>query len=279
MSETQTITLPIRVGNWIESPPIRNFIIVLIAINAITLGMETSPKIMAQYSGLLHIADRTILSIFVVEIALKMYAYRSRFFTNGWNVFDFIVVGIALLPSIEIFSVFRILRVLRVLRLISMIPQLRLVVDALLQAIPGISSIFALLIVLYYIFAVIATKIFGPNFPQWFGDIGSSMYTLFQIMTLESWSMGIVRPVMEAYPYAWLFFIPFILVATFTMLNLFIAIIVNSMQTLHDQEQQRINEKIEEIAQSETELLEAEIRQLRIEIQELKTLLTHKASS
>jgi voltage-gated sodium channel len=121
-------------------------------------------------------------------------------------------------------------------------------VESLLHAIPGIASITGLLALLYYVFAVMATGLFGAAHPAWFGTIGKSMYTLFQIMTLESWSMGIARPVMETPPSAWPFFIPFILIATFTILNLFIAIIVNSMQTMHDrtrmQEQAAIEDSV-----------------------------------
>jgi len=273
---TQTVAFAVRVGNWVDSPPVRNFIIGLIVINAITLGMETSPRIMDSYGSILYWIDRVILSIFVVEIVLKLYAHRVRFFASGWNVFDFLVVAISLLPATEIFSVFRSLRVLRVLRLISMIPQLRLVVSALLQAIPGISSIFGLLAVLYYVFAVIATKLFGSAFPDWFGNLGLSMYTLFQVMTLESWSMGIVRPIMQVYPYAWIFFVIFILIATFTMLNLFIAIIVNSMQSLHESEQRKICSEIDQATHEETRVLEREILELRSEILELKLLLLER---
>ncbi|MCU0836885.1 MAG: ion transporter, partial [Chromatiaceae bacterium] len=215
-----------RVGVWIESRPIQRILIALILINAVTLGLETSPTVMAQAGELLIAIDRAILAVFVVEIALKLYAQGLAFFRRGWNVFDFVVVGIALIPASGPLAVLRALRVLRVLRLISMVPQLRFVVEALLKAVPGISSIALLMLVLYYVFAVMATGLFGAQFPDWFGSVGASLYTLFQVMTLESWSMGIVRPVMEVYPYAWVFFIPFILLSTFTMLNLFIGIIV-----------------------------------------------------
>jgi voltage-gated sodium channel len=265
-----------QLGNWIESKPVQSFIVSLIVINAIILGMETEPSIMQQYGKLLLSIDAVILAVFVVEISIKMYAFRLGFFKSAWNVFDFIVVGIALIPSSGPLAVLRALRVLRVLRLISMLPQLRLVVEALLKAIPGISSVFALMIILFYVFAVMATTMFGTHFPDWFGDIGKSMYTLFQIMTLESWSMGIVRPVMETYPYAWLFFVPFILIATFTMLNLFIGIIVNTMQTIHEQHTQREVAAVEAVVHADAGQINEQIRNLQDEIRALRLSLEEK---
>lgn len=209
-----------RAGAWIESEGIQRLITALILINAVTLGMETSPSLMAQFGAVLMFVDRLILTIFVIEIATKLVAQGLGFFRNPWNLFDFLVVGIALVPASGPLAVLRALRVLRVLRLISVVPRLRFVVEALLHAVPGISSIALLMLILFYVFGVMATGLFGAQFPDWFGGIDRSMYTLFQVMTLESWSMGIVRPLMERYPYAWLFFIPFILIATFTILNL-----------------------------------------------------------
>ncbi|MCW8963849.1 MAG: ion transporter [Gammaproteobacteria bacterium] len=262
-----------KAGNWIESTPIQAFIIFLIVINAVILGMETAPQIMATHGDLLLMVDAIILGVFVIEILIKLFAFRLGFFNNAWNVFDFIVVGIALVPASGPLAVLRALRVLRVLRLISMLPQLRLVVEALLKAIPGISSVFALMSILFYVFSVMATTMFGKDFPTWFGSIGDSMYTLFQIMTLESWSMGIVRPVMEQHPYAWAFFVPFILIATFTMLNLFIGIIVNTMQTIH--EQHSINEihAVEAVVHADSDKLNQQLQKLEHEILGLRTLL------
>jgi voltage-gated sodium channel len=262
-----------RVGAWIESGPIQRIIIGLIVVNAVTLGLETSPTAMARAGDILIAIDRAILAVFVVEIGLKLYAKGLAFFRAPWNVFDFLVVGIALIPASGPLAVFRVLRVLRVLRLISMVPQLRFVVEALLKAVPGIASIALLMLVLYYAFAVMATGFFGAQYPDWFGSVGASMYTLFQIMTLESWSMGIVRPVMETFPYAWAFFIPFILLATFTMLNLFIGIIVNTMQALHEATHIREQEHIEQVVHEDTASVAEEVRALRREIAQLRSAL------
>lgn len=265
-----------KAANWIESTPIQGFIITLIVINAIILGMETAPQLMAQYGKWLLTIDAIILGVFVIEILIKMFAYRLGFFKSAWNVFDFIVVGIALVPASGPLAVLRALRVLRVLRLISMLPQLRLVVEALLKAIPGISSVFALMLILFYVFAVMATTLFGEQFPQWFGNLGHSMYTLFQIMTLESWSMGIVRPVMEQHPHAWAFFVPFILIATFTMLNLFIGIIVNTMQTIHEQHSIKEIHAMEAVVHEDAGQISEQIRLLQDEIASLRSLLQEK---
>ncbi len=267
-----------RLCAWVESSRIQHAILVLIVINAITLGMETSAYMMARFGDLLHLLDKAILTVFVVEITIKLLARRLRFFLEPWNVFDFIVVGIALVPASGPLAVLRTLRVLRVLRLISLVPRMRLVVESLLHAVPGIASIAGLMLILFYVAAVMATGLFGGAFPQWFGSIGESMYTLFQIMTLESWSMGIVRPVMESFPYAWIFFVPFILLATFTMLNLFIAIIVNTMQEMHHREVQQEQEAIEEAVHTDTGTVLAEISALRMEVAGLRQLLEQEKS-
>jgi voltage-gated sodium channel len=225
-----------RLGAWIESAPVRNFIIGVILFNAVILGLETSEEAMAAAGGTILLLDRICLAIFTVEIGLKLVAWGPRFFRSGWNWFDFVIVGIALVPATQGFSVLRALRILRVLRLITAAPRLRRVVEGFVTALPGMGSVFLLMAIIFYIGAVMATKLFGTTFPDWFGDLGLSAYSLFQIMTLESWSMGIVRPVMEVYPYAWAFFVPFIMVTTFAVVNLLVGLIVNSMQDAHAEE-------------------------------------------
>ena len=226
-----------RVQEIVERPVVQNVIIGVILFNAITLGLETSKAVMGSSFGpLVTILDTLCLTIFVVELLAKLFAYCLRFFTNGWNLFDFVIVGISLVPGAAAFSVLRALRILRVLRVISVAPRLRRVVEGFVTALPGMGSVFLLMAVIFYIGSVMATKLFGDSFPDWFGSLGLSAYTLFQIMTLESWSMGIVRPVMAAYPYAWLFFVPFILLTTFAVVNLLVGLIVNSMQDAHHEE-------------------------------------------
>ena len=221
-----------RLAAFIESQRVQYFITAVIIINGIILGLETSQSVMAACGKLLIVLDKICLVIFIVEIALKLYALRSSFWKDWWNIFDVLVVGVALVPGSGPLAVLRSLRVLRVLRLMTVVPSLRKVVAAFLHAIPGLVSVVAVMSVFFYTAAVLATKLFGESHPQWFGSVGASLYSLFQIMTLESWSMGIVRPVMEVHPHAWMFFVPFIMIATFTILNLFIGIIVSTMTEL-----------------------------------------------
>ena len=254
----------LRVATWVESSRVQTFIVGLILLNAVILGLETSPAVMARHGFWLKLADKACLAVFCVELALKLVAYRSHFWRSGWNWFDLIVIGFALAPGAGAWSVLRSLRVLRVLRLLTVVPQLRRVVAAFLHSIPGLSGVVAVMLVFFYTFAVLTTKLFGTAFPDWFGTIGASFYTLFQIMTLESWSMGIVRPVMERFPLAWALFVPFIVIATFTILNLFIGIIVSTMQELREEEDRPVRPD----SRSEMLLarLEADIAELKREL-------------
>jgi len=266
-----------RLKQLIEQPAVQRGILLLIVINAAILGMQTSPSLVASWGELLRVLDMLILGVFVVEIAARIYVHRAAFFRDPWSLFDFTVVAIALVPASGPFSVLRALRVLRVMRMVTMVPSMRRVVGALLSAIPGLGSIAMVLALVFYVSAVIATGLFGADFPEWFGNLGRSVYTLFQVMTLESWSMGIVRPLMDVFPYAWVFFIPFILIATFTMLNLFIAIIVNAMQTVTDAEHEATQASIEAAREHIEADLHEEVRALRGEIAELKDLLRGQA--
>ena len=225
-----------KVGAVVDRPAVQNFILGVILFNAAILGLETSKPAMEMAGPLIVTLDQICLAIFVVEIAAKLTARGFGFFKRGWNVFDFVIVGISLIPAAQGLSVLRALRILRLLRVLSVTPSLRRVVEGLMSALPGMGSVFLLTGLIFYIAAVMATKLFGEAFPEWFGTLGLSAYSLFQIMTLESWSMGIVRPVMEVYPYAWAFFVPFILVTTFAVVNLVVGLIVNSMQDAHHEE-------------------------------------------
>jgi voltage-gated sodium channel len=254
-----------RLARLLNSAPFERAITVLIVANAIILGLETSPRAMDAAGPALLFADRVILAIFVIEIGCRIWVYRAKFWRDPWSLFDFFVVAIALVPATGNLSVLRALRILRTLRLISTIKSMRRVVGGLIHAIPGMGSIVALLLLVFYVFSVMATKLFAEAFPQWFGTIGESAYSLFQIMTLESWSMGIVRPVMEVHPWAWAFFVPFILVTSFTVLNLFIGIIVDAMQTEHEADLK------EQRKQTDAELahIVEEIQALRAEVRAL----------
>ncbi len=255
---------------FVESRGFNRAITAIIVINAITLGLETWPSAMEAAGPLLLTIDTLALWVFTIEIGLKLWVYRTRFVNDGWNVFDFAIVAVAWLPSAGPLSVLRALRIMRVLRLLSVVPQMRSVVGALFKALPGMGSIIAVLTLVFYVAAVMATKLFGEAFPEWFGSIGASMYSLFQIMTLESWSMGIVRPVMEEFPAAWAFFVPFIVVTSFTVLNLFIALIVNSMQAMQAETTSESLRAEAAIAHDERELLLQRIEELAGEVRGLR---------
>ena len=266
MSEQSAPTFQERLFTVAEDARFQRGIIALIIINAITLGLETSSAVMASYGAALKALDRIVLAIFVVELAIRIGAHGRGFFRDPWSLFDFAVVALALAPSTQNFSVLRALRVLRVLRLATAVPQMRRVVGGLLAAVPGLASVVAVLCLVFYVAGVMATQLFGADFPQWFGTLGGSLFSLFQIMTLESWSMGIVRPVMELFPYAWAFFVPFILIATFTMLNLFIGVVVNAMHGYHEAEAAEA-----ESSDSRHEEIMSEVRALRAEVRALKS--------
>ena len=259
-----------RLNGFVCSPKTERFVTVLIVVNAVTLGLETSATIDEALSPWLGWLDKAIVAVFVVELAARLLAQGRAFFKRGWNLFDFAVIGVTLIPATGNLSVLRALRILRVLRLVSVVPQMRKVVEALLHAIPGLGSISSLLLLVFYVGAVMATRMFGGEFPEWFGSIGASMYSLFQIMTLESWSMGIVRPVMETFDWAWAFFVPFILLTSFAVLNLFIAVIVDAMQTLHTADREETQAVLRQVTEAEASFLATELEGLRSEIRALK---------
>lgn len=261
-----------RMADFAESARVQRVITGLIILNAVTLGIETSDSAIAAAGPVLETLDRAILAVFVVELLAKMLGRGLTFFRVGWNIFDLIVVGIAIVPSVGALSVLRALRILRVLRLVSVVPQMRAVVESLIFALPGLGSIVGVLLLLFYVAAVLATKLFGDGVPELFGTIGDSLFTLFQIMTLEGWA-DIARDMEADYPWAWMFFVPYILVTTFTMLNLFIAIIVNAMQSRVEAEQKKTLAEAERLAEQEMEVVEADFAVIRRELAEIRKLL------
>nr|WP_285670323.1 ion transporter [Limibaculum sp. NKW23] len=259
----------------LERPEARNFILAVIVLNGFLLGVTTSQKLSQESLLIVEIIDKIVILIFVVEMLLKLYAYRMRFFASAWNLFDLVVVIVSLLPQTDTLSVLRGMRVIRALRVMSAIPQMREVVMALVDALPGMGAVTLLLGVIYYIFGIMATLWFGEAFPQWFGTLGESLYSLFQIMTLESWSMGIVRPVMEVFPWAWAFFVPFITMTAFAVLNLFIGILVNAMQAAVEAETEEELERLRDLVRTENaavaeqiEAMHEDIRRLSIQLAE-----------
>ena len=249
------------------NPWVQKFLVFLILLNAVILGLETDADIMNSIGPQLLFIDHAILWIFIAEIVVLIAARGMGYFKDPWCVFDFIGVGIALIPASGSLAVLRALRVLRVLRLINKVESMRKVVGGLLSALPGLGSVFGLIMIIFYVAAVIATNLFQHDFPQWFGDLGSSAFTLFQIMTLEGWSQELARPIMEVFPYAWIFFVVFILIATFVVFNLFIAVIVDSITA--DKEQDRKDH-------APFDAIEHELRTVHRELSELRHLLEKK---
>jgi len=273
VTQLQDATLRDRARAFVERDSVRNSILGIIIFNAITLGLSTSSSVTEQIGGLLWVIDRTVLAVFVAELVLKLFAYGWRFFASAWNIFDLLVVSVGVLPDKQGLSALRGLRVLRALRLLSVVPQMRAVVQALLDALPGMGAVIVMLSIVYYVFAVMATLMYGAAFDEWFGTLGRSLYSLFQIMTLESWSMGIVRPVMLVYPMAWIFFVPFIVITAFSVLNLFIGLLVNTMQTAVEDDAEAEFEKLRELVRTETDIVDAHVIELREEIRSLRAEL------
>ncbi len=258
-----------RIRRLVDAPAFHATTMTVIVLNAIALGLETAPTVTAAIGPQLHVFDQIVITLFCVEIGLRIIARGFRFFRDPWGLFDFAVVAITLAPASDSLLILRALRVLRVLRVVSAIPRLRRVVGALLHAVPGVAAIAVLLLLIFYVYAVITTNLFGVAYPDWFGTIGESMFSLFQIMTLESWSMGIVRPILQQFPWAWTVFVSFIIVSSFTVLNLFIAIVIDSMQTIHSSEQDASASKSAGNPADSEPVLE-ELRALRREFAEFR---------
>ncbi len=287
-----------KLKQFVDSPAFQNTILIVIAINAIIMGLQTSKTINGSIGGVLNILDWICLGIFIVEIILKLLTYGIRYFADAWNWFDFIIVlcslfsGLAFLKVLRVFRIFRIFRTLKALkglkamRLVSRMDRLRMIIGAIGKSIPGISWTAILLLLVYYIFGIMGTTLFGETFPDWFGTLGKSLYTLFQVMTLESWSMGISRPVMEVYGWAWIYFVPFVLISSFIIMNVVVGIVVNSISEVQEQlarerleEEAAKNGKSAEEAASLTlspadkELLQDQLASLKTQIETLEKMI------
>ncbi|MBV6645828.1 MAG: ion transporter [Cyclobacteriaceae bacterium] len=260
----------LKLRNFFESDDFQHFIVSVIIINSVLIGLETSAVVMDSFGPIIDIVDLVILGIFVAEMLAKIYAYRLSFFKSSWNLFDASIIMISILPAAGSFTVFRALRIVRTLRLLKNIPKLKIIIESLLHAVPSIGWIAVLLMIVYYIFAVIGTNLFGVDYPEYFGSLGKSFYTLFQIMTLESWSSAIARPIQEGVPFAALYFVLFILIATYTTLNIFIAIVVNTMNELHHRDLQEEEEHIKEFVTKENDKLHKKLDKLSKELRTLR---------
>ncbi|NGZ07614.1 MAG: ion transporter [Magnetococcales bacterium] len=213
----------------LASRSFQNGIVGVILFNAAVLGVLTSRNLSPVTVEILEWLDHACLVIFCIELVLKLMVQQLRFFRDGWNVFDFIVVAIALLPATGSLSVLRAMRVLRLMRLVSSMPSMRKVISGMFCSMPGVASVAGVLLVIFYVSAILAIGIFRELDPEKFGNLGLTFFTLFQLMTTEGWPT-MAREMMKTLPYAWLFFVPFIIFTTFTTLNLVVGIIVNGME-------------------------------------------------
>ena len=263
-------TLKGRLKNFFESKRFHSVITTLIVINSILIGLETSDYVLKNFGQLVDLIDLAILVLFSLEIILKLFVYRTSFFKSGWNNFDFVIIAISLVPAAGSFSIFRALRIVRTLRLLKSIPKLRLIIESLVNSLPSIGWIVVLLSIVFYVYSVIGVNIFGANYPEYFGDMGKAFFTLFQIMTLESWSSAIARPVMDGAPFAGIYFITFILMATYTTLNIFIAIVVNTMNEVSLKELQEEEEHIKDFVSQENEKIRNQLSLIQQQLAELK---------
>ncbi|MEQ9305410.1 MAG: ion transporter [Marinoscillum sp.] len=263
-----------KVRKFVERNAFQHLIVSLIVLNSALIGLETSPSYMDAFGFYIDQIDRIILFVFVAELLLKLYAYGYQFFKSAWNLFDTIVILVSIIPSVgATFTVLRALRILRTLRLLKNIPKLKIIIESLLHAIPSIGWIMVLLVIIFYIFAVIGNNLFSASYPEYFGTLISSLFTLFQIMTLESWASNIARPIISEMPLAAGYFIIFILIATYTTLNIFIAIVVNTMNELHQRSLKEEEKQIKQFVHIEHEQLVGKLNTLQKELKEIKSLI------
>lgn len=218
-----------RIKYLVENRWFQGAILVIICLNALVFGIQTSPSARQACGGWLNKIDGICLAVFTVELLLKIVAYNRNFCKDPWNIFDFIVVAVSFVPDCGMFSSIRLFRILRIFKLISGIRHMRIILGAIVKSVKGILWTGSLLILIYYVYGILGTYLFGATFGDWFGSLGKSVYSLFQIMTLESWSMGIARPVIAVYPYAWIYFVSYILLSSFLVMNVVVGIVLNSI--------------------------------------------------
>lgn len=267
-----------KIFDWLckleENPRTERTVMALIIINAVILGLETNKAAMESYGTLLRVLDHFILGVFVVELALRIAVHRLAFFKDPWSLFDFAVIAISLVPATDTFTVLRAFRILRILRLITAVPTLKRVVAGLIASLPGMGAIALLIGLIYYVFAVMANRLFGEDNPALFGTLGDALWTLFTVMTLEGWTNDVAKPVLEKHPHAWVFFVCFIVVTTFMVLNLFIGVVVNAMQA----EASKLEESERDIVHEEAAPILAEVRSLRKDVADMRSELARRPS-
>ena len=254
------------------SGPFQVSIVLVIVVNAVLVGLETSPALVAQYQVLFDQLNVAIITVFIAELGIRLVAYfprPHRFFADGWNVFDFVIVALSLLPSVGSFAtVARVARLLRVLRILSVFPDLRLIVGTMIRSLSSMGSVIVLLALVVYVYAVLGYHLFGAVDPVHWGDLGLSVRTLFEVLTLEGW-LELQAAVLPAVPGAWLYFASYVLLAVFIVVNLFIAVVLNNLETV------KAEHAAEALQGDDAELLQR-IEHLRTDLGDLEALLRQR---
>lgn len=259
-----------------EDRRFQNGILAVILLNAALVGLETSPSLLAGYRALFELANAVILAIFVAELAIRIAAHGGRvgaFLRDGWNVFDLAVVALSLVPGVGTFAtVARIARVLRVARLVSVSPKLRLIVGTMMRSIPSLMHVSLLLGLLLYMYAVIGVNLFAAHDPDHWGGLGPALLTLFQMLTLEGW-VEIQAVSLKLSPWAWVYYGSFVIIAVFVVVNLFIAVVLNNLDEIREEDRQAALKAAEkERLAGEPERFEHHLARIRTELEQLEAL-------
>lgn len=231
-----------RLWRLVESPIFTGFILIVIVANAVVLGLQTYDEIESKHGDTLNLLNDVFLAIFVVELALRIAAYGRRpqdFFRSGWNVFDFVVIGFAFVPGVrESSTLLRIARLLRVVRVVRILPDLRILVTGVIRSLPPLVSMLLLTTVLLFIYGMLGWLLFAEEIPQDWGNIGRAMLSLFVLLTLEDFPRYMERG-MEVHPWSWIYFVTFVLITVFIVINVLIGIVLTSMEEARELERRR----------------------------------------
>ena len=276
------MSLTSNITNFLNSSTFNNFVFFVIVVHCICLGLDTYSVIHDKLSEIFNILNIISSTIYLVEITLKTIFIRTKYLKNPWNLFDIVIVLVPLLsmiPGLYALRFLRILRILRSARLVSHTKPLQLILIAIVKSLSKLAWTGILLLLIFYIYAVLGASLFGTEFHAWFGDIGKSAYSLFQIMTLESWSMGIARPVIAVFPFAWIYFISFVIISSFIIMNLVVAIIVQTISDesnkLNNSEQSQLQQANSDSDSHEThdEIMAKELDAIRLHLQNIERIM------
>jgi voltage-gated sodium channel len=259
-----------------DSARFQTLILGVILFNGVLIGLETSETIHRWYGEVLTGIDLTIQAIFVLEISIRLAAYWPRpwrFFANGWNVFDFIIVAGSLLPQAGTYAtIARLARLLRVTRVVSVFPELRLIVNTMLRSIPSMGHVLMMLSLLLYVYAVLGVYMFRDADAEHWGSLGAALWTLFQMLTLEGW-VDVQGVVQEHAPWSWLYFASFVFIGVFVVVNLFIAVVINNLESVKVEHQEEADRA------SRFRRLLGTIEDLKARLDELERVLRREESA